>query len=79
MHNHQIRSGAETFNVNVNGDFSGDAWIDVPIERIEAEDDWGRRCVKIPMNVIRELVGRQILDERVSRLEQLSGEEVLGL
>jgi hypothetical protein len=89
MHNHQIDSDAEpwaggkraqTYNVNINGDFSGDAWIDVDPDRVETFTWEGttRVTVKIPFEVLEELVGRKHIARAISRLEDKSGRDYLA-
>lgn len=83
MHTHILHSeDGEEFVVNVNGDFSGDAWITGRTTRFsETHRDIDPRLnastLKIPFEVLEELVGRKIQSDMEAWLENIDGRQFL--
>lgn len=65
-----------------NGDFSGDVKFSFQLDEmqtaVESDKHIGTFHINIPFEWLEELVGTKILNERVSKLEDMSPKEVLN-
>lgn len=71
----------ETFTVHHSGDYSGDVWITLEGARVEdlgeVEPDVRHYLVKIPFDVLKELVTNYARVHAIETLEQASSDELL--
>jgi hypothetical protein len=70
----------EDFTVHHNGDYSGDVWITVEGSRLEdlgeVEPGVHHHIVKIPFDVMKELVANWARANIISDYEQMSADEI---
>jgi hypothetical protein len=76
----RTRPKAMEFTVHHNGDWSGDVLISTTTEegRNPTFED-GKVQVTLPADLLKQIVAAYIVGQRISELEQMSAEEVLGL
>lgn len=72
----QIEHEGKDFTIHHNGDFSGNAHIVLDHKGTESLGAHGCQ-VKIPIAVLRELIGRDLQSIEIGRIEQMSGAEFL--
>jgi hypothetical protein len=80
--------GPEQFNFNHNGDFSGDVLLDIEGWRVDlvhtSDSPYARHGeaiyqVKIPFEVLAELVAEAVLRNKIANLENDDYKKILGL
>lgn len=77
MHTTQIDHEGWAWIIHHNGDFSGNARIQVPFTRVMSGWDKDVRDVDIPIAVLKELLGRHLQARAISQIEQTSGADYL--
>jgi len=73
LHSADIEVEGEPFTVHHNGGYDGDVKFDLEFDRIEETFDGTHCTVTIPFAVLKELVGRYMISNRIEGLEQVSG------
>lgn len=81
-------STPEAFDINHNGDYSGDAHLTIEGWRVttvyEADSEFARHGqpimrVKLPIDVLVNFIGDMIRDKVIEDLEQSTARQILGL
>lgn len=87
-HDNPHPNAPELFTVHHNGDFSGDVMIDLEGWRVEetqsADSQFARHgqpiyTVRVPFEVIAELVAQCVASRKISELESGNYKKILGL